>query len=60
MEQKDERRIVVCQRNEKKLRRKSGDESDDDSDDEKFSKSAKLKFKTPDVKLTHRSKKAKR
>ncbi|GLT73345.1 hypothetical protein SLA2020_452120 [Shorea laevis] len=61
VEQKDERKIIVCGRAEKKRSRKSGDKSDDDSDDDKFtSKGSKLKSKKPEWKLTRCSNKAKR
>ena len=55
VEQKDERKIVVCDKTEKKKSRKYGDESGDDSDDDKFtSKGKKLKSKSnkPEWKLT--------
>jgi DNA damage-binding protein 2 len=62
VEQKDKRKIVVCDRTEKKSR-KYGDESGDDSDDDKFtSKGKKLKSKSnkPEWKLTRCSSKVKR
>lgn len=61
MEQKDETKIIVCGRAEKKRSRKSGDKNDDDSDDDKFtSKGSKLKSNKPKWKLTGCSNKVKR
>ncbi|KAG2673156.1 hypothetical protein I3760_13G076700 [Carya illinoinensis] len=61
VEQKDERRIIVCGRAEKKRSRKFGDESDDDSDDGKFtSKGTKLKSNKPERNLTRSPSKVKR
>ncbi|XP_062172253.1 protein DAMAGED DNA-BINDING 2 [Alnus glutinosa] len=60
-EQKDETKIIVCGRAEKKRSRKSGDKSDDDSDDDKFtSKGSKFKSSKPKWKLTGCSNKVKR
>lgn len=61
VEQKDERRIIVCGRAEKKRSRKFGDESDDDSDVDKFtSKSTKMKSNKPERNLTRCPNKVKR
>jgi DNA damage-binding protein 2 len=61
VDQKDETKIIVCGRAEKKRSRKSGNKSDDDSDDDKFtSKDSKLKSNKPEWKLTRCSNKVKR
>ncbi|KAM4083020.1 hypothetical protein ACB094_08G025200 [Castanea mollissima] len=60
VEQKVERKIVICDRAEKKQSRKYGNKSDDSDDDKFISKGKKLKSNKPEWKLTRCSGKVKR
>lgn len=60
VEQKVERKIVICDRAEKKQSRKYGNKSDDSDDDKFTSKGKKLKSNKPEWKLTRCSGKVKR